>query len=323
MVFPVLVLALALVTAGCGNDEDEETTATTARRQSQTPPSFAVGSTMAAIQAKGKLVVGTKFDQPGLGQRNPTNNQVEGFDVEIAKILAVGIFGGTVDNIGDKVQFVETVSKNREPFIQNGNVDIVIATYTINDARKQVVDFAGPYFLAHQDMLVKSSDNSIKTVTDLNGKKACSVTGSTSEKNVKAKAPQVDVLALDNYSQCVQALLDGRVVAVTTDDAILAGYATQNPGQLKVVGAPFSDEPYGVGLKKGDDAFREFLNTTLEASFSNGTWSRAFQSTLGKSGFKEPPPPTINRYTSTGPATTTAGGATTTTGARTTSTTRP
>ncbi|MDQ6910069.1 MAG: transporter substrate-binding domain-containing protein, partial [Actinomycetota bacterium] len=178
----------------------------------------------------------------------------------------------------------------------NGTVDIVVATYTINADRKKLVDFAGPYFLAHQDLLVKSSDNSIKGPADLNGKKACSVTGSTSEKNVKAKAPQVEVLALDNYSQCVQALIDGRVVAVTTDDAILAGYAAQNSGALKVVGAPFSDEPYGIGLKKGDNAFRYFLDDRLEASYRDGGWARAFQSTLGKGGLVQPTPPAVDRY---------------------------
>jgi glutamate transport system substrate-binding protein len=315
LLFPVLLVVVGLVAGACGSDKKKTTTATTAAGQSVAPPAFAAGTTMAAIQAKGKLVVGTKADQPGLGQRNPTNNTYEGFDVEIAKLVAVGIFGGTVDTLGNKVEFQEAVSKNREPFIQNGTVDIVVATYTINSDRKKLVDFAGPYFLAHQDILVKATDSSIKSVTDLNGKKVCSVTGSTSEKNVKAKAPQVEVLALDNYSLCTQALLDGRVVAVTTDNAILAGYAAQNSGALKVVGAPFSDEPYGIGLKKGDNAFRNFVDDVLEASYRNGGWARAFQSTLGKGGLAQPTPPPVDRYSSTAEATTTSSsaGATTST----------
>src|SRR5205807_5196131 len=135
-----------------------------------------------------------------------------GFDVEIAKLIAVGIFGGTPASAKNKINFVEAVSKNREPFIQNGTVDIVVATYTINDTRKQVVDFAGPYFIAHQDIMVKKDDNSIKSVTDLNGKKVCSAQGSTSIKNLQEKAPQADTsITFDTYSKCAEALTDGRV----------------------------------------------------------------------------------------------------------------
>jgi len=288
---------------------------------------------MAAIQGKGKMVVGIKFDQPGVGLRNPTNNAFEGFDVDIARLMAVGIFGGTPDTLGNKVEFVEAVSKNREPFIQNGNVDIVVASYTINDTRKQVVDFAGPYLLAHQDILVKTSENTIKSVTDLNGKKVCSVQGSTSEKNVISKAPQAQLLSFDDYSKCTEALTDGRVVAVTTDGPILAGYVAKSNGAFKVLNAPFTDEPYGIGLKKGDDAFRAFLNDRLEKIEADGQWASAFQATLGKLGLALPTPPPIDRYstagspsattstTSAAKATTTVPGATTTAPA--TSTTAP
>ena len=142
---------------------------------------------MAEIQAKGKLVVGTKFDQPGFGQKNPTNGQIEGFDVEIAEIIAAAIFGHDDDA---KIEFVEAVSKNREPFIQDGKVDIVAATYTINDTRKEIVDFAGPYFVAEQDIMVKKDNSDISAVEDLEGKKVCTVKGSTSEKNVRARLPE-------------------------------------------------------------------------------------------------------------------------------------
>jgi glutamate transport system substrate-binding protein len=311
------IVALAvlpvLLASGCGDDKKESTTATTAA--STPPPTFAAGTPMAAIQSAGKIKVGTKFDQPGFGQKNPTTGQVEGFDVEIAKLMAVGIFGGTPESVTPKIEFVEAVSKNREPFIQNGNVDIVVATYTINDTRKQVVDFAGPYFVARQDIMVKAGDNSIKTVTDLNGKKVCTVKGSTSETNVRAKAPQAEVVLFDNYSQCAEALTDGRVVAETTDNTILAGLVQQSNGAFKLVGAPFSDEPYGIGLKKGDDAFRTFLNDQLEKIFANGEWASAFASTLGKLNLPTPQPPAVNRYSATpaAAATTTAPASTTTT----------
>lgn len=306
-----LGLLLAVTAAGCGDDKKAaSTTPTTATAA----PTFPAGSTMAAIQAKGKLVVGTKFDQPGFGQKNPTTGQVEGFDVEIAKLIATGIFGGTTESVTPKIEFVEAVSKNREPFIQNGNVDIVVATYTINDTRKQVVDFAGPYFVARQDIMIKTDDSSIKSVTDLDGKKVCTVKGSTSEKNVRAKAPQADVVLFDTYSQCAEALTDGRVVAVTTDNTILAGLAQQSNGAFKLVGAPFSDEPYGIGLKKGDDAFRAFLNDQIAKMEANGQWANAFAATLGKLNLATPEPPQIDRYTAVAAApTTTAPPANTTT----------
>jgi glutamate transport system substrate-binding protein len=182
---------------------------------------------------------------------------------------------------------------------------MVVATYTINDTRKQFVDFAGPYFVAKQDIMVKSDNIEIKDVTDLDGEKVCTVKGSTSEKNLVAKAPQAEVTLFDTYSQCAEALTDGRVVAVTTDNTILAGLVEASAGAFKLVEAPFSDEPYGIGVKKADDAFRTFINDRLEAIFANGDWARAFASTLGKIGLKTPEPPTIDRYTGTPPAPTT------------------
>ena len=213
----MVTLVVALAAGACGGGGGTKKTTT------EGAPKFAAGTTMAALQAKGKITVGTKFDQPGFGQKNPTNGQVEGFDVEIAKLIAAGIFGGTPQSAASKINFVEAVSAVRETVIENNTVDIVVATYTINDTRKQRVGFAGPYYLAHQDTMVKKDDNSIKTVTDLNGKKVCTVAGSTSEKNLRAKAPQSEVTLLPTYSQCAEELSNGRVVAVTTDAPILAG----------------------------------------------------------------------------------------------------
>jgi glutamate transport system substrate-binding protein len=272
---------------------------------------------MDTIQKRGRLRVGTKFDQPLFGLKNPVTGDVEGFDVDIAKLMAVGIFGGDTDSVKDKVEFVETVSKNREPFIQEGKVDIVVATYTINDTRKQQVDFAGPYLVANQDIMVRQDDTAIKTVADLNGKKVCSATGSTSIKNIQAKAPKADLsISFDKYSLCAEALADRRVDAVTTDDAILAGLVNDNPGKFKLLGADLSDEPYGIGLKKGDDAFRNFLNDRLEEIFESGEWAEAFQATVGKVITATPEPPQVDRYASAG-----AGGSSTTSSS-TTSTTK-
>jgi len=293
------VAAMALLSAACGGGDPStvEGPGDSGDTKSLPVPTFEAGTTMARIAEAGKLVVGTKFDQPGFGLKNPTTGQVEGFDVEIASLIAAAIFGGTPDEAMAKVEFVETVSKNREPFIETDKVDLVAATYTITDARKAVIDFAGPYFLAEQDLMVAADDNTIKAVEDLNGKKVCTVQGSTSEKNVRAKAPQAEVVLFDVYSACAAALSDGRVVAVTTDSPILAGLIKAPGGdRFKLVKNPFSEEPYGIGMKKGAAEWRSFLNDRLEAIVESGEWAEAFESTLGKIGLDTPEAPVVNRY---------------------------
>jgi glutamate transport system substrate-binding protein len=312
--FLTVLVALSLVAAGCGDDDDDETTTgggsqTTAA--GATAPTFAAGTTMARLQQKGRIVLGTKFDQPGLGQKNPLNNQVEGFDVEIAKIVAAGLFGGSPSDAGSKIEFKETTTPNREAFLENGTVDIVVATYTINDARKQRIDFAGPYYVAAQDILVRADDTSIKAAADLAGKRVCSVRNSTPAGRIRTMVPTAQLIEFDTYSLCKDELLANRADAVTTDDAILIGFASENPRQLKVVGNKFSTEPYGIGIAKlqggqPDDTFRNWINDRLEESFRNGTWKAAFDSTLGKSGVTAPQPPAVDRYSATVAATTTS-----------------
>ena len=294
-----VVCLMLLAAAACGDDSNNTTDTTAAP---STPTEFPAGSTMARIQDAGSIKVGVKFDQPGFGLKNPTTGDVEGFDVEIAKLVVAAI-GEDVE-----IEFIESVSRNREPFIQDGTVDMVIATYTINDTRKQVVDFAGPYFVAEQDIMVNADDDSIESVDDLNGKTVCTVTGSTSEKNLVAAAPEAVVTLFDTYSQCAEAMTDGRVEAVTTDNTILAGLVQASDGAFKLVGAPFSDEPYGIGMKLADDDFRTFINDRLEEIFENGEWAGAFESTLGEIGLETPEPPEVDRYTETPPAPTTTTG---------------
>ena len=291
----VSLVVLTVVAAACGDDDG--TTTSTPGGVSTTatgPPQFAAGSAMAAIQSKGKLVVGTKFDQPLFGLKNPTNNQVEGFDVEVAKILARAIFGSDITN---KVEYQEAVSRVRGEVIKDGKVDLVVATYTINDERKKVVDFAGPYYVAGQDILVKKSNTTITGVESLAGKKVCTVQGSTSLTNVQKAAPQADVsITFDKYSLCVEAMKDGRVDAVTTDNIILLGFINDDPANLKLVGKPFTTEPYGIGVKKDDTAFRAFINDTLEKAFKDGSWKKAWDDTAGKTGVAAPTPPAVIRY---------------------------
>ena len=323
----VILTAVALVAVGCGDSEDSPSVS--GGQSSDTTlavPSFPAGSTMANLQTKGKIMVGTKFDQPGLGVKNPATNRVTGFDADVARLIAIGIFGGRMQDIDSKIEFKEAPTPQRELLIQNGTVDIVAATYTINDTRKAQIDFAGPYFIAGQDIMVKADDNSIRGITDLNGKKVCSVRNSTPAGRIRQQAPQADLTEFDTYTLCKDALLDGRVQAVSTDNVILGGYVEANPQALKLVNAQINQEPYGIGLKKGDDVFRNFVNDRLEAIYGSGEWVQAFNANLGKFGIPVPTPPRVDRYQASGaatPATTAAGGATTTTaagGATTTST---
>ncbi|MGH9268796.1 MAG: glutamate ABC transporter substrate-binding protein [Acidimicrobiales bacterium] len=287
--FPAIAVVLMLVAAACGDGDDDPIVTPT-----QTVPTFAAGSTMANLQAAGKIRVGVKFDQPGFGLKNPLNNQIEGFDVEIAKLIAQAIFGPNIDG---KVEFSETVSRVREEVIEQGTVDMVVATYTINDARKMRVGFAGPYYVAGQDIMVREGNTTIRSVTDLNGKKACSAPGSTSIQNLQRLAPQADTsIVFDTYSLCADALGDNRVEAVTTDNAILIGLINANPGKFRLVGNPFTTEPYGIGVKRADTQFRSFVNDRLEAIVRNGSWATAYSATLGKFVPTVPAPPNVDRY---------------------------
>ena len=250
------------------------------------------GATLDAIKKRGKIVIGTKWDVPLIGLKNPVTNDVQGFDVEIGKIIAKEIFGTDKG----KVEWVEAISANRIPFITDAKVDIILSTFSITDARKQQVDFAGPYYVAGQDLLIYKIDgDAIKSVTDLNGRKVCAQTGSTSITNLKAAAPRASVLDLPTTANCVEALKDGRVDAVSTDDTLLSGFAEKFPA-FSLVGKQFSVEKYGVGLKKGDTAFRNYLNDIVEKSFKDGSWKKAVESTIGTGGLKTPEPPKVERY---------------------------
>lgn len=289
--------ALAMGAAACGGGSSSSSSG--GLGASAKPAGYAItqatnipaSPTLDAIKSRGKIVVGTKFDQPLFGLKNPISGNIDGFDAEMSRILAKRILGDD-----KKIDFIETVSKNREDFIEQGKVDAVIATYTINDARKQRVGFAGPYYLAGQDIMVKKDNTSIKSVADLNGKKVSSVQGSTSEQNIKAKAPQAQVLLFDTYTTAAEALRDGRVDAESTDNVILLGLVDKNPNDFKLVGAPFTQEPYGIGVKKDDTVFRNFVNDTLAEAEKNGDWQKAYAATAGKVDPKPPVPPAIDRY---------------------------
>lgn len=287
------LLAITTVLVGCGSD-DSTTGGTGGTPGTSAAATFPPGSTMDVIQKKGKITIGTKFDQPLFGLK-ALSGQPEGFDVEIAKLVAIAIFGG---NLSGKTEFVETPSSVREQSIIDGKVDLIAATYTINDARKEKVGFAGPYYVAGQSILVKKDNSTITDLDALGGKKVCTVLGSTPLKTLQTRAPTADLSILfDTYSKCVEALKDGRVEAVSTDNVILLGFIKDNPGLFKLVGETFTQEPYGIGVKKDDAAFRTFVNDTLEKAYKDGTWAKAFETQVGKATeIPTPTPPQVNRY---------------------------
>jgi glutamate transport system substrate-binding protein len=240
----------------------------------------------------GGVTIGVKEDQPGLGFKDPTTGEYSGFDIEIAKLVAAKL--GFSE---DQITYQTVQSAGREAAIVNGTVDYYVGTYTINDKRKEQISFAGPYFVAGQDLLVRADDDSITGPDTLMGKKVCSVTGSTPIQRVRDEnmTEPANIVEFQGYSQCVDQLISGDVDAVTTDDAILKGYAAEDPDALKVVGETFSEEPYGIGLPKDDKALRDAVNDILEAAIDDGTWKSIYDSTLGKSG-SEAEAPAVDRY---------------------------
>ena len=237
------------------------------------------------------IVIGTKFDQPGLGLKNP-DGTMSGFDVDVAKYVAKDLGYNE-----DKIEWKESPSGQRETLIQNDQVKFIAATYSITDARKEKVSFAGPYLVTGQSLLVKADNNDITGAESLqNNKKLCSVSGSTPAQRIKDKYPGVQLQQYDTYSACVEALKNNAVDALTTDEVILAGYAAQTLGAFKIVGEPFSEERYGIGLKQSDDELRGKINDALEQMVSDGAWQDAFEQNLGPAGIATPTPPAVDRY---------------------------
>ncbi|MFP1629149.1 glutamate ABC transporter substrate-binding protein [Streptomyces sp. 5K101] len=262
------VLALALTATACGSEDK--------------------GGGSGSDGGK-KITVGIKYDQPGLGLKTP-DGKFTGFDVDIAKYVAKEL--GYAE--GD-IEFKETKSADRETALARGDVDFIAATYSITDERKQKVDFAGPYLLAHQDLLIRADDNIAKGA-DLNGKKLCSVVGSTSAQNVKKDfAPKAQLQEYPTYSQCLGALQSGRVDALTTDDSILAGYASQDQykGKFKLAGLKLSNENYGIGVKKGDAEMVKKINAALEKMVQDKSWDAAVKANFGPANYQNEPAPKI------------------------------
>jgi glutamate transport system substrate-binding protein len=267
----------ALALAACGGDDDGDS-GDSAGPSVAEAPEFEAGTTMARLAEQGSIRVGTKFDQPGFGLEN-LDGEVEGFDVEVAKIIA----GALGISEGD-IEWVQTPSAVREEVIEGGEVDMVVATYTINDTRRERVSFAGPYYEAGQQIMVRSDDDEItgpESFTENPDLTVCSVTGSTPSEQIRPYLADDDQLVLfGEYSECEQQLGNDQVDAVTTDNVILLGFVSESDGEYKLVGEQFTEEPYGIGITKGDVAFCEFINQTL--ADNEDAYVEAWESTAGQ-----------------------------------------
>ncbi|MEU1465367.1 glutamate ABC transporter substrate-binding protein [Streptomyces sp. NPDC005727] len=240
-----------------------------------------------------KIAIGIKFDQPGIGQKTPQG--YSGFDVDVATYVAKKLGYGA-----DQIEWKESKSADRETMLQRGDVDFIAASYSITPERQQKVDFAGPYLLAHQDVLIRADDNTIKSPADLNKKKLCSVTGSTSAQNVKDKlAPKAQLQQYPTYSACLTGLQSKAIDALTTDDSILAGYASQSQfkGKFKLGGFKMTNENYGIGVKKGSD-LKAKINKALEEMVSDGSWQKAVDKNFGPADYKNEQAPKIGEIKS-------------------------
>ncbi|MBT2388887.1 glutamate ABC transporter substrate-binding protein [Streptomyces sp. ISL-1] len=297
----VAIAVLALTATACGGKEGSAGDDQSAQPgQSNAPklPTYTVAKdvsldspTFKKAQSRGKIIIGSKADQPYLGFEDQATKKRSGFDIEIAKMIAADL--GFSEN---QIEFKTVDSGVRETAISKGQVDYYVGTYTINDKRKQLVGFAGPYYKAGADLLVRKDESAITGKESVKGKKVCSIVGSTPLQEIKKPEYGAQVVELAKYSDCVQQLLNKQVDAVTTDDSILKGYAAQNPGKLKVVGKPFTEEPYGVGMNKDDKVLREAINKSLETHIKDGTYKKIYEATLGLSGSAYVEPPAINRY---------------------------
>lgn len=283
----VAVGVLTLAACGGGSDSDSSDVAV------DSDATFEAGTTMAEIQDAGEITIGTKFDQPGFGLKGLSGDP-EGFDVEIAKIIAAGM-GISSDNI----TWVETPSAVRETVLEDGDVDLVAATYTINDERKERISFAGPYYVAGQQLMTRAGDDTITGPDDLKSNpdlKVCSVAGSTPADNIGQYLASSDQLVtFDVYSKCADALSNNQVDAVTTDNVILLGLVDESDGEFQLVGDTFTEEPYGIGITKGDTAFCQYIVDTLETASEDGSYEEAWTSTAGQvEGTEVPTLPTAD-----------------------------
>jgi len=282
----VLMLVLGFVLAGCGDDEESGgggggATATPAAEVEK----FEAGTPLGEIQKKGEIVIGVKYDVPPFGFNNPSSGKVEGFDVDLGQAIA--------DKLGVKPKFIEAISDNRIPFLQDGTADVILSTMTINEERVGQIEFSDPYFIAKGRILTKKDTTDIQGVEDLAGKSVCTALGSTYEATIKKQAPDAKLKLVDSYSECLESLQNGSVDAISTDDVILTGMIIQDDS-LQLVGDELTQEPYGAGIKKGNTELRDFVNQVFEEYKQDGRYDKTYEKWVGQYTDTDPEPPDIS-----------------------------
>jgi ABC-type amino acid transport substrate-binding protein len=230
-------------------------------------------------------VIGVKYDVPPFGFNNPSSGKVEGFDVDLGQAIA--------DKLGVEPKFIEAISDNRIPFLQDGTADVILSTMTINEERVGQIAFSDPYFIAKGRILVKKDNSEITGVDTLGGKSVCTALGSTYEATLKKQAPDAKLKLVDSYSECLESLQNGSVDAVSTDDVILTGMIIQDD-TLQLVGDELTQEPYGAGIKKGNTELRDFVNQVFEEYKQDGRYDKTYEKWVGQYTNTEPEPPDIS-----------------------------
>jgi glutamate transport system substrate-binding protein len=282
--FLALMLVLGLFVAACGDDDDEEPAGGGQEEQAAQVEEFPADTTMGKIQQAGEIKIGVKYDVPPFGFQNPESGNIEGFDVDLGTAIA--------EKLGVEPNFIEAISDNRIPFLQDGTVDLVLSTMTINAERDMEIDFSEPYYIA-EGRILTPADSDITGVDSLAGKRVCTALGSTYEETLKEQAPDADLRLVDSYSECLELIQNGAVDAVSTDDVILTGMIIQDDSLQLVDAEPLTTEPYGAGMKDGDTQFKEFVDGVLEEYKSGGGWAEAYDKWVGQYTDEPQDPPTM------------------------------
>lgn len=277
-----VMMVLALVAAACGDDDDDGNGDTGDDNGEAETYEAEEGTPMAEWQEEGSVTIGVKFDVPPFGFENPQSGEVEGFDVDLGNYIA--------DRLGVEPEFIEAISDNRIPFLEDGTADLILSTMTITTDRDAEIDFSRPYYVAQGRILVPQ-DSDIAGIDDLTqGTSVCTAIGSTYEATLSEQAPDAQLDLVDSYSECFENLQNGSVDAVSTDDVILTGMVIQDE-TLQLVGDPLTTEPYGVGVAEGETEAAEFLSETVEMSFEDGTWDEMYEEWVGQFTGEEPTHP--------------------------------
>ena len=250
------------------------------------PSAIAAGSWADKIKQRGTLNVGGTDTGPLFSLKDPATGKLTGFDAGLSQMLARYILGRPTTRL--TVTSVDT----RETLLRNGTVDTVLATYTITPPRAQKVAFAGPYYESGDSIMVKAETTTINSVADLAGRTVATESNSTAALALKKFAPTAEVLLFQEDAQCVAAVQQGRADAYVLDQGILISDASTNP-RVKVVGQPFTQEPYGIGLPLADPTAKPFVNDWLRKIYADGSWAKLWKATVGTVVKGEPPAPPV------------------------------